>query len=301
MTTVATEAKWRNSMLRSTAAVGLLLLAVSNAWGLGLEHVGNDSLSNANYKKWRNVMPVINDTHRVYHRWVNGDEHFFFKGNTVALNAALKNFAAIEADRLTVVLRPAPGKTSSLMRDRSFAFNWNLHLLGGIAKHMSTLEFGSNIWDPNPYLQVYVGESIKLDRIEIPEGVEVLEIADLQIRYAKCLSSSDKTVRGWSCGHIALLDPYNVDSMRKIAGRLDDQVDWVKLNAAGTLSQFTSAADEVIQKLQAVKTDDRRLQERIKKSIESLHKAQPKETARKEHQQLLTSIHAFVVSRRKER
>jgi hypothetical protein len=288
-------------MLRSITAVGLLLLAASNVWGLGQEHVGNEPLSNANYTNWPNVMPVINDTHRVYHRWVNGNEHFFFKGNTVALNAALKNFAAIEADRLTVVLRPAPGKTSSFMKDCTFTFNWNLHLLSGIAKHMSTLEFGSNIWDPNPYLHVYVGDTIKPDEIEIPEGVKVLEIANLQIRYAKCLTSSNQTVRGWSCGEIARLDPYDSDSMRKIAARLDDQVDWVKLNAAGALSQFTSTAEEVIEKLQAVRTDDKQLQDRITTSIESLRRMQPNETARKEYQQLLASIHAFVVSRRKAR
>jgi hypothetical protein len=286
-------------MLRSIAAVGLLLLAVSNAWGMVEEFVGNEPLSGHNYTNWPNVMPVINDTHRVY-RWMgNGSTCLFFKGNTVALNAALKNFAAIEAGRLTVVLRPAPGKISSFTWGRSFAFNWNLHLLGGTAKRMSTLEFGSNIWDLNPYLHVYVGDAIKLDGIEIPEGVEVLEIADLLKRYTKCLASSDQTVRGWSCDKIARLDPYDVDSMRTIAVMLHDQVDWVKRCAAGALSQFTSVADEVVEKLQAVKTDDKQLQERIDKSIESLHKAQPpKETARKEYQQLLTSIHAFVVSRR---
>jgi hypothetical protein len=294
-------ATWRNSMLRSITAVGVLLLAASNVWGLGQEHVGNEPLADANYTNWPNVMPVINDTHRVYHRWVNGNEHFFFKGDTLALNTVLKKFAAIEADRLTVVLRPAPGKTSSFLKDRTFTFNWNLHLLGGIAKHMSTLEFGSNIWDPNPYLHVYVGDAIKLDEIEIPEGVKVLEIANLQIRYAKCLASSNQTVRGWSCGEIARLDPYDSDAMRKIAARLDDQVDWVKLNAAGALSQFTSTAEEVIEKLQAVRTDDKQLQERITTSIESLRKVQPNQTARKEYQQLLASIHAFVVSRRKAR
>ena len=176
--------------------------------------------------------------------------------------------------------------------------NWNLHLLGGIAKHMSTRELGSNVWDPNPYLNVYVGGTIKLDAIKIPQGVAVLEIADLQKRYAKSLTSSDQTVRGWSCGEIAQLDPYDAESMRKIAAKLDDQVDWVKLNAAGALSYFTSTADEVVEKLRAVKTNDEQLQKRIATSIETLRKVQPKETARKEYQQLLTSIHALIISRR---
>ena len=68
---------------------------------------------------------------------MNGNEHFYFAGDTAALNAALKKFASIKADRLTVVLRPGPGKTNSFKKEQSLAFNWNLHLLGGIARHMS--------------------------------------------------------------------------------------------------------------------------------------------------------------------
>ena len=120
------------------------------------------------------------------------------------------------------MLRPEPGKASSFNEEQSIPFNWNVHLLGSASKIMAEEELGINIWDPNPYLHVYVGEGIRLDEIEIPDGVEVLEIADLQTRYAKCLASSDRTVRGWSCGHIARLDPYNADSMRKIATMLDD-------------------------------------------------------------------------------
>lgn len=288
-------------MLRSIAAVALMLLTVSNGWSMGTESFGNEPFSGVNYVTWPNVMPVINDAHRVYHTWVNGNEHFYFAGDTIALNAALKNFAAIKADRLTIVLRPGPGKTNSFKKEQSLPFNWNLHLLGGIARHMSTQELGSNIWDPSPYLHVYVGDAIKLDGIEVPQGVEVLEIEDLQIRYAKCLTGNDRTVRGWSCGHIAELDPYNADSMQKIATKLNDDDDWVKLNAAGALSHFTSTADEVIGKLQAVETDDDRLQARIRKSIEVLQKAQPNEAARKEYQQSLTSIHAFVVTQRQGR
>ena len=126
----------------------------------------------------------------------------------------------------------------------------------------------------------------------------MLEIADLQTRYAKCLASNDHGVRGWSCGHIVELDAYNLDSMHKIAAKLTDDDDWVKLNAVGALSVFANAADEVIGRLQAVKTDNEQLLERIRKSVEVLQKAQPDEAARREYQQSLAAIHAFVVARR---
>jgi hypothetical protein len=264
---------------------------------LGWESFGNKPFADVrNYADWPNVLPVINDTHRVYHSWVNGNEHFYFAGNTAALSDALKSFAAIQADGLTIVLRPGPGTGGSFNNEKSFTFNWMLHLQGGISRHMSREELGINIWDPSPFLHVYVGDAIKLDEIEIPKGVAVLEIADLQARYAKCLASGDRTVRGWSCSHIARLDSYNAESMRQVADKLDDDDNWVKLNAAGALSLFTGLADEVIQQLQAVKTDDEQLQMRIAKSIEVLQNAQLDEAARREHQQQLESIHAFIVT-----
>ena len=216
--------------MRAILTIALLLIA-SDAWSLGFESFGNDPVEGSNYTEWPNVLPLVNDPHRVYFSWVNGNEHFYFAGDNAALNAALKSFSAIKAKKLTVVLRPAPGTGSSLKRDREFEFNWNLHLLGGIAKVMSREDLGTNIWDPTPYLHIYVGDGIKLDEIEIPDGVEVLEIADLKTRYAKCLASKDRTVRGWCCSHIAGLDPYDEESVRQIASKLNDDDDWVKLNA----------------------------------------------------------------------
>lgn len=283
--------------MRSIAAVALTLLAVSKAWGLGFEGFGNEPLTHHNYVDWPNVLPVTRHAPGVS-RLVNGGERFCFHGDTAALNVALKNFAAIKADRLTVVLRPGPGKGSSLKGDKLFGFNWDLHLLGGVSKHLSTLELGSNVWDPNPQTYVYVGQEIKLTEIEIPDGVEVLEIADLQTRYAKCLASKEDTVREWCCGSIARLDSYNSDSMEQVARTLDDEDDWVKLNAAGAMSLFTGVADQAIEKLKAVKTDNAELRQRIQKSIERLQQERLDDASRKEHEQALASVHAFVTAQR---
>jgi hypothetical protein len=192
-----------------------------------------------------------------------------------------------------------PVQERALKRDRSFSFNWNLHLLGGISKHMSTLHLGSNVWDPNPELYVFVGESIKLDEIEIPDGVDLLEVADLQTRYAKCLASKDRTVRGWCLNDIAQLDPSNLDSMEKVARMLEDEDDWVKLNAAGAMSIFTGLADQAIEKLKAVKTDSADLQKQIQRSIEHLQQERLDDESRLEYEQAVASIHAFVTAQRR--
>jgi hypothetical protein len=289
-------------MLRLITVTALLLLFLSPAWSMGLESVGNEPLRHWDYRDWPNAMPVINDTHRVYRNWVNGNEHFYFTGDTKALNAAIKNFVAIKVDRLTVVLRPGPGEVSTFNQKQSFGFNWNLHLLGGISRGvMAKKDFNHHIWDPTPYLHVYVGQAIQLNELELPQGVEVLEIADLQARYAKCLDSGDRTVRGWCCGHIARLDPYNADSMRKVANKLEEDDEWVKSNAVGALSIYTGVANEAIAKLQAVTPEDERLKERIRQSIEVLQKAEPEEAVRKEFQLTLESIHAFLDKHRQER
>lgn len=286
-------------MIRLLAVCGLLMLSASTALGAGEEHIGNEPLHAASYADWPQALPVINDTHRVYHTWVNGNEFFYFRGDTTALNAALKKFAAIKAQRRVVVLRPGPAETRSFDRKQAYPYNWNLHLLGGIAKHMSTLEFGSNVWDPNPNLNVYVGGPVKLEAISIPPGVDVLEIADLQVRYAKSLASSNQNVRGWSCGELARLNPYDTETMRKIATKLDDEADWVRLNAAGALKLFTRDSAEVIKKLKAVKTDDRPLQVRIAEAIDTLQEASPDDAARRQHDQQLAAIHAYVANLRK--
>ena len=285
-------------MLRTVTAVTLALLAVSIASGMGTEQFDAAPLNDLDYAAWPDVMPVVNDPHRVYHSWVNGNEHFYFVGDTGALNAALQNFANIKADRLTVVLRPGPGRVGSFNKERSIAFNWELHLLGGIARIMARDDATGTTWDPCPLVTIYVGGAIKLDEIDIPASVQVMEVADLEQQYAKCLTNDDRSIRGWSCFPLAQLDPYDGKSMQKIAALLETDDEWVKLNAAGALAQFTGVADEAIEKLRAVKTDNDQLRERIERSIDELQQAQPDAAAQEKYQQTLAAIHKFVAAHR---
>lgn len=287
-------------MQRTIVALGLVLGVISTASGMGTESFGSGGLSGLNYTDWPGAIRVINSRQRVYHQWVNGNESFYYQGATADLNDALRNFAAIEADRLVVVLHPGPGETHSFNRERQVDFDWRLHLLGGLSKHMATLPLGDQVWDPSPYLHIYVGDRIKLADLDMPPGVEVLELADLQTRYAKALASTDQSVRGWSCGRIASLDPYRRESMQEIARMLADGEDWVKLNAAGALAIFTEYSDEAIRALESVETNDERLRERIGESIQKLRDSQPDPERRRQFQQQLEAIHAYVASLRGE-
>lgn len=285
-------------MLRTFTALAIVLLYASTAFALGEESVGNEKMSGANYKDWPGALAVINDEHRVYRTWINGNEQFYFAGDTKALNAALVEFAKIKADRRVVVLRPVPATTNNFAGDHVFEYSWRLHLLGGIAKHMATRDLGDNIWDPNPHLHVHIGGDIQLMHLEIPKDVEVLEIADLQKRYAKSFGSTDQSVRGWACGELAQLNVYDEKSMKQIAKQLQDGESWVQLNAAGALRLFTHQADEAVAKLKTVVSEDEQLNKRIAETIETLESAKPDDKAKAAFLKSLKSIHGFVTKHR---
>ncbi|HEV3145950.1 MAG TPA: hypothetical protein VGZ47_18840 [Gemmataceae bacterium] len=158
-------------MYRSCLLAPLLaIVLVGNALGWATETKGNEPFSERNYDGWKGIMPVVNDKARVYHNWANGNEHFFYKGTTKELNAALTQFARVEARNRFVVLRPGPGTQKSFDKS-SIPFNWELHLLGGIASTRASDKTDDLYWYREPVLTVYVGGDIDLAKIEIPKGV----------------------------------------------------------------------------------------------------------------------------------
>ena len=200
-----------------------LILAVlsichaSKVWAMGLEDFGDRPLSELNYQNWPNIMPLLNGQIRVYHSWVNGNEQFYYRGNTATFNDALKKFAAVKAEVHEVLLQPGPGIAYTFDRTKTIPYNWNLHIVGGISQHLTTLPQGDKIWSKSPTMTVCVGGDIALERIEIPTGISIVDLADLSRRYREALTSKDKTVRGWGAGEMAGLDPYNTENLAAIA------------------------------------------------------------------------------------
>jgi hypothetical protein len=178
------------------AACGLVLAASGRAWGLGEEQVGNEPLSEANYASWKGLIDVINDPNRVYYNWVNGNENFYFAGDTAKVNDALKRYAASGVEVKEVVLRPAPAETTTFDRSQKFPYNWHLQIFGGIAAHLTTREFGDQVWNKHPRMTVYVGGDVDLTKLEIPKGVTLVSLDDLSARARKGIGSKDQNVRG---------------------------------------------------------------------------------------------------------
>lgn len=282
---------WLMSLSGCLLVLGSLPASV---WALGMEDIGNKPLNAANFQEWPGIMPVVNDEHRVYHFWVNGSEACFYQGDTAAVNAALKHFAATKEKVHEVVLLPGPAEISSFQKDKTFKYNWKLQMVGGIAKHMASKDQGAQIWNEHPMLTIYVGNEIQLDRLQIPEGVVVLEQADLEKRYARALASTDRTVRGWSTGHLAAMNRYSESNMNAIAKLLQDEQDWVRLNAAGALAAYGRQAKPLLPALRAaLQTEDERLKTRVKQTIERIEQAPDESAAAKAQQGKLAKIHAY--------
>ena len=282
--------------------VGLLLVlaGASRAWALGEEHVGNDPLPEANYTDWPGIMPLVNDPNRVYHIWVNGNEYFYYRGATAELNGALKKFAALKSEPREVVIHPGPG-VAHRFSGETIACDWELHVVGGIAKHQTTLDKGDQIWSKSPILTIYLGGGVTLDKIVVPEGITLLGLADLKQRYSDALAkSTDKSVRGWGCGQLATLDKFDAESIKTIAQRLKDDDNWVRLNAAGALSTFGAKARGTLDELRAAaNSDDAGLKQTAEKTIADVQAAADNMDEERLHRERLAAIDKFLESHRK--
>lgn len=276
----------------------LLAAPAATAWGLGTEELGNKPLSPANYVNWPGLVQVVNDPTRVYQFWVNGNENCYYTGNTDELNAALKNFAAADLKVHEVVLRPGPGSVKSFDQKSEFTVNWHLQIFAGIAGHQTTLDQGDQVWPKHPRLTVYVGGDIELAKIELPDNVKLVGLPELSARARKGIESSDKSVRGWSAGVIASIDPYDKQNQAAVEKLLKDDDDWVRLNAAGAISLFGRQAASAVPLLKdCLQRDHEQLRDRAAKAIETIESAPDRADKAREHATAVERIERLIAGR----
>jgi hypothetical protein len=230
---------------------------------------------------------------------VNGNEHFYYRGDTQALNDMLKKFANIEAHVREVILLPGPGITTSFNEVKRVPYDWSLHIAGGLSRSYASKEKRSNtnVWDKYPTTRVLVGGSVNLEKIRIPEGVIVTELADLRRRYLKGLQSDDREIRAWAASFLAQVDFHNKENVAPIAKLLEEKDDWVRLMAAGALAKFGKNAESALPMLrQGLQDDKERVKKRFQETIERVQSAEDTKAAAKEHRTMLAKITQFVKS-----
>lgn len=185
---------------------------------MGEEAFGNDPVEN-NAEWAKGVLAVANDKSRVYWRWINGNEEFFFKGSTLAnlpnqLQAALTLFAQIEADRHEVVLLPTAGETQSFEKIH-VSYDWSLAAPSGIYLSMIRRDQADLDLDPTTArMTLHLdGKRLRFDQLTLPPGVTLVGPADLAERYRLGLESEKPSVRAraaylaWSIGYEPSIAP----------------------------------------------------------------------------------------------
>jgi hypothetical protein len=115
-----------------TVVLTLLFALPATVFALGMETFGNAPA--VKQTDWaEGVVEVVNLKSRVYSQWVNGNEHFFYRGDARGVNEALAKYAAVKADVRQVILMPGSGKTQTF-GGKPVDFDWNLHVPSGIYK-----------------------------------------------------------------------------------------------------------------------------------------------------------------------
>jgi hypothetical protein len=105
-------------------AAGLAAPAAAHA--LATEQLGNKPIG-PGWNFGSELLAAVNVEERVYWHEVNGNPTFFFKGGPRAVNAAIRRFAAIPAERREIILFPGPGATRTF-DGKPVAYDWTLHV-----------------------------------------------------------------------------------------------------------------------------------------------------------------------------
>ena len=288
------------SFSRLLLSVAILMCSIARqAHGAAEQHFGNRPLNWRNYQQWKGIMPVINHESRVYHTWVNGNEHFYYQCSINTLNDILQKFAPLSVDVREVVLRPGPKKVMTFNKEYQIAYNCLLHIQGGISRHE---EEDTNVFDKYPTMTVFVDDSnIVLEQIKIPADVTLIELADLRGRYLKGLKSKDNSVRGYAAFFLAEVDVYNESDVLAIATLLDQEDMWVRLMAANSLSRFGRKAAPVLPALKkGLQDSNERIRNRFQETIDKIETAKDTREAEQKHNRILKRISQFLKSHSRE-
>jgi hypothetical protein len=285
--------------LRAAAVLVLAVALAAEAFAAGEEEFGNEPLSPANYEAWPGIADVVNDKSRIYQSWVNGNENMYYAGGADELNRVLKVFAATKIPVREVVFRPDPGVTHSFDQTKPpIRFNWHLHVVGGIAASLTGADKGELVWPKHPRLTVHT-TGLDLAKLDIPDGLTFVSVDELSARTRKAIDSTNQNVRGWMAGVLAGLDSFDAANLATLEKQLTDKSDWVRLNAAGSISQFGSQAKTAIPALKdCLERPDENLKTAARNAIETIELAPPRSEQAQAHAEGLKAIKEFLEARK---
>ena len=217
------------------AGILALLLPSGRLDALGTEEFGNKPVNGQ--PGWaEGVVAAVNLSTRVYSRWVNGNESFYFRGGTGDLNAALEKFAAVKGDGLEVVVLPQPGGTQSF-DGKPVDCDWELHVPSGIYLEMAKREKGTQVFSKRPSLIVFAASKrIALEDLKAPAALPLTGVEEIIGRCIEGMKSADDTVAGQAAYLLGSYVEFATDLQPLLDG-LKHKSDYVRVCAAGALAR----------------------------------------------------------------
>jgi hypothetical protein len=140
-------------------------------------------------------------------------------------------------------------------------------------------------------------KGVDIRDLKVPEGVKVLEVKDLLMRYRQGLKVEDGTERGYTAGALGGLASYADVVPDLIEVLKKDKHEYARRSAAGALSRLGKAAVPALPVLKAGLNDPdvnvRNAYEYAVKHIEAAKKEEPSEEESKRQRAILEGISAF--------
>ena len=209
-------------MLVPLVLIALPALAASPA-ALGEEAFGNDAVG-ANEDWVVGIRSIANATERVYRVWINGNENFYYRGDTAAANRAIAAFAALEGDDPKLVhLMPSKGWTESFEKI-AVPYDWRLNAKSGIALAMRDHRTRPSLEDHRHALWIHVGGKVAAEDLVFPKGL-VLRGPDEVLERCKQVATGDNPNPGDAMFHAA----YDVGFLPGALELLVDGIDEARL------------------------------------------------------------------------
>lgn len=139
------------------------------AAGLATEEHGYREGNELNYAEWADtaILPVLNDSNRVYSTWCNGNEFFYFSGDITSLNTFLKKCAEIKNAHVTLKFKEGKGVAQTFDSKKKIPYIWSVNINTGIAAARAVKKEKKAV-----VLTVYVdNKKIQRKSIQIPEKI----------------------------------------------------------------------------------------------------------------------------------
>jgi hypothetical protein len=180
--------------------IAFILIEIT-AHALVFEGSGNKPVSKKDYNQWEGIMPLVNDTSRVYSRWVNGNEWFYYRGNTSTLNKFLEKFSDVQVSKRMIILTDEKPEKLASSKSPSINYDWKMHLMGGTVGAVEAKRRGVKPKELPVAITIYRGsKNINPRCLCIPKDMEITHRfhipSGMEITYENKHPSDGKATQG---------------------------------------------------------------------------------------------------------